>query len=273
MVKVSYYPGCTLKNKAKELDKYAVRCAEILGVEMEEIENWQCCGGVFCDSSDEVATKLSAVRALACAARRKTPLVTVCTACHNVIKRTLHALRYDAVFSERVRNYLGDEAKGAEDAEVYHYLELLRDVVGFETLKGKVVNELKGKRVAAYYGCLFLRPGSVMQTDDAEDPRIMESFIKSLGAEPVIYPMRNECCGAYTFFEEKEAALKKGAAVLKSAENFGADLIAAACPLCRYNLESSSKSLPGGAEKNLPVVYFTELLAEALGVKEARYGM
>ena len=104
-MKVSYFPGCTLRNKAKDLDFYARECAKILGVELCEIENWQCCGGVFVTARDEIATKLSSVHALAEAREAGRPLVTVCSACHNVIKQTNYALQNDAEFANKVHNY------------------------------------------------------------------------------------------------------------------------------------------------------------------------
>ena len=100
-MKASYFPGCTLKNKAKDLDLYARKCAEVLGVELEEIENWQCCGGVFTTSKDEVATKLSSVRILKAAAEKEQALVTVCSACHNVVKQTNSAMQNDAAFAAK----------------------------------------------------------------------------------------------------------------------------------------------------------------------------
>ena len=258
-MKVSYFPGCTLKTKAKDLDEYARRSCEALGITLEEIEDWQCCGGVFTTAKDEVATKLSSVRALKEAAAKDQPLVTVCSACHNVIKQTNHAMQTDAEFAAKVNNYMADGAYNGE-AQVYHYLELLRDVVGFDTLKEKVVNALKGKKIAAYYGCLLLRPSGVMRMDDPENPTIMEDFIRAIGAEPVVYAMRNECCGGYIAMESPALAKKNSNAVVENAKAQGAEMIITACPLCRYNL------IKNGAD--IPVVYFTELLAEALGVKE-----
>ena len=101
-MKVSYFPGCTLKNKAKDLDLYAYKSAEALGVTLEEIENWQCCGGVFTTAKNEVATKLSSVRALKEAYEKEQPLVTVCSACHNVIKQTNHIMQTDVEFADKV---------------------------------------------------------------------------------------------------------------------------------------------------------------------------
>ena len=259
-MKVSYFPGCTLKNKAKDLDLYAYKSAEALGVTLEEIENWQCCGGVFTTAKNEVATKLSSVRALMEASAKEQPLVTVCSACHNVIKQTNHAMQNDKEFSDKVNRYMQNDGSYNGEAEVYHYLEMLRDLVGFDTLRDKVVNSLKGKKIAAYYGCLLLRPNSVMKMDDPENPSIMEDFIKALGAEPVIYAKRNECCGGYVSVESPELAKKSSNSVVANAKAQGAEMIITACPLCKYNL------VKNGAD--IPVVYFTELLAEALGVKE-----
>lgn len=259
-MKVSYFPGCTLKNKAKDLDAYAYRSAEALGVTLEEIENWQCCGGVFTTANNEVATKLSSVRALKEASDKGQPLVTVCSACHNVIKQTNHAMQNDKAFADKVNRYMGEDGGYAGEAEVYHYLELLRDVVGFDKVKEKVVNSLKGKKIAAYYGCLLLRPNKVMRMDDPENPTIMEDFIRALGADAVVYARRNECCGGYISVESPESAKRNSNAIVENAKAAGAEMIITACPLCKYNL------VKNGAD--IPVVYFTELLAEALGVKE-----
>ena len=259
-MKVSYFPGCTLKTKAKDLDAYARKCAEVLGVTLEEIENWQCCGGVFSTSRDEVATKLSSVRALKAANDKEQPLVTVCSACHNVITQTNHQMQTDAEFADKVNRYMVPEAPYSGETVVYHYLEMLRDLVGFDKIKEKVVNPQTGKKIAAYYGCLLLRPNKVMQMDDPENPRIIEDFIRAIGAEPVIYASRNECCGGYVAMESPELAKKKSNAVTSNAAAAGAEMMVTACPLCRYNL------VKNGSE--IPVVYFTELLADALGVKE-----
>ena len=259
-MKLSYFPGCTLKNKAKDLDIYARRSAELLGVELEEIENWQCCGGMFTTSRDEVATKLSSVRALKDAQAKGQALVSVCSACHNVIKQTNHAMQTDKEFADKVNRYMAEESDYNGETEVLHYLEMLRDKVGFDTLKEKVVNPLKGKKIGAYYGCLLLRPGTVMGMDDPENPTIMEELIKALGATPVVYANRNECCGGYIAVESPELAKKRSNAVVENAKSQGAEMIITACPLCKYNL------IKNGAD--IPVVYFTELLAEALGIKE-----
>lgn len=260
-MKYSYYPGCTLRTKAKDLDEYARASAAALGFELEEIEDWQCCGGVYPLGTDEIATKLSSVRALNQAKEKGQDLVTICSACHHVIKRVNDDMKNVEDIRTRANNYMQLEAPYEGETTVLHYLEVLRDRVGFDKLKEKVVNPLTGKKIGAYYGCLLLRPGKIMAFDDPENPRIMEDFIRALGAEPVIYPYRNECCGGYISLKEKEMSQNMCEKIKESAAGFGADMLITACPLCKYNLNKNSGN-------KMPVYYFTELLAEALGVKE-----
>ena len=256
----SYYPGCTLKTKAKDLDEYGRKAAEALGVTLEELPDWQCCGAVYPMATDEIATKLSAVRALASAKEKGQPLVTLCSACHHVIKRVNKDMKTNDDIITRVNNYLKLDEKYNGETEVIHYLEMLRDKIGFDELKKKVVNPLKGRKIAAYCGCMLLRPSKDMQFDNPENPTIMEDFIRAIGAEPVVYAFRNECCGGYMTMNDKNLACKMANKVVESAKIKGAEEIITACPLCLYNLKENS-------EGNMPIYYFTELLAEALGVK------
>ena len=260
-MKYSYYPGCTLRTKAKDLDAYARASAKALGFELEEIENWQCCGGVYPLGSDEIATKLSSVRALNEAKEKGQDLVTLCSACHHVIKRVNDDMRNVEDIRTRANNYMQLDEPYAGETNVLHYLEVLRDRVGFDELKKKVVNPLKGRKIGAYYGCLLLRPSTVLAFDDPENPQIIEDFIRALGAEPDVYPYRNECCGGYISLKEKEMSGCMSCNIVDSAAGAGAEMLITACPLCMYNLNKSGSG-------KIPVYYFTELLAEALGVKE-----
>lgn len=260
-MKYSYFPGCTLRTKARDLDAYARVSARALGFELEEIDNWQCCGGVYPLGSDEIATKLSSVRALNEAKEKGQDLVTLCSACHHVIKRVNDDMKNVEDIRTRANNYMKLEEPYAGETEVLHFLEVLRDRVGFDELKKKVVSPLKGKKIGAYYGCLLLRPGKIMAFDNPENPTIIEDFIRAIGATPVVYPYRNECCGGYISLKEKDMSKNMCNNIMDSAAGFGAEMLITACPLCLYNLNKSGNG-------KLPVHYFTELLAEALGVKE-----
>ena len=259
-MKICYYPGCTLKTKAKDLDKYARLSAAALGVEMEEIENWQCCGAVYPMARDEIATKLSAVRALDFAKSHGGKLLTLCSACHNVIKRVNDDMKNDENIRLKVNNYLSPDVNYGGETEVVHYLEMLKNIVGFDKIKEKVVKPLN-RKIGAYYGCLLLRPSNVLAFDNPENPTIIEDFIKAIGGTPVSYPFRNECCGAYVSLKNSDLPKERSRKVLISAKEKGAEEVVTACPLCLYNLQVNGDGI-------LPVTYFTELLAEALGVKE-----
>ena len=253
----SYYPGCTLKDRAKRLDLCARASAEALGIELRELPDWQCCGAVYPQASDEIASRLSAVRALMNAEDGK--LVTMCSACHHVLKRTNYDWNNDENFRTKAQNYLKAQYDGS--TKVMHFLEVLRDEIGFDELAKKVVKPLTGRKIGAFYGCMVLRPGKALAFDDPENPKIIEDFIRALGAEPVKYAYRNECCGAYVALEDKSAANKQVDRALHSAVASGAQELVTACPLCRYNLVENA------VNEQLPVKYFTELLAEALGLE------
>ena len=260
----AYFPGCTLKNKALDLDKYARSSAEVLGFSLDEIPEWQCCGGEYPLAKDEIATKLSSVRALSDAHKDGKDLVTLCSACYNVIKQVNYDMQTDENVILKVNNYLSqDNISYHGETKVIHYLEILRDVVGWDNVKAAVKNPFKGKKIGAYYGCLLLRPGNILEFDDPENPQILEDFIKAIGATPVIYAQRNECCGAYTALEDDSIPQNRAKKIFSNAKDQGADFLVTSCPLCRYNL------LKHKADSNLDVIYFTELLAQALGVKEA----
>ena len=257
----SYFPGCTLKTKGKDLDIWGKASSDALGFRLEELPDWQCCGAVYPMAKDEIATRLSSVRALNAAGEQGRELVTLCSACHHVIKRVNNDLKTDGVIRDRVNRYLKLDIPYEGQTNVLHYLEVLRDRIGFAELSKKVVNPLKGRKIGAYYGCLLLRPGKEMGFDDPENPTIIEDFIRAIGADPVVYARRNECCGGYCTLENKAFAAKQVDKIMENAKAQGAQMLITACPLCMHNLKEN-------ASDGLPVYYFTELLAEALGVKE-----
>ena len=256
----SYYPGCTLKTKGKALDISARACAEALGFTLDELQDWQCCGAVYPQATDEIATRLSAVRALIAAGEENRELVTLCSACHHVIKRVNGDMQNNNDIRNKVNRYLKTEVPYEGQTNVLHYLEVLRDRIGFDKIAAAVKNPLTGRKIGAYYGCMLLRPGKEMQMDDPENPTILEDFIRAIGAEPVYYAQRNECCGGYQTLENKPQAQNRATAVVDNAATCGAEMLITACPLCLYNLAQN-------AQNPLPVVYFTELLAQALGLE------
>jgi len=259
-----YFPGCTLKDKAASvMEKTALLAAAELELPLEEIDEWQCCGAVYPLTDDELITLVSPARTLFTAKDR--PVVTLCSACHHVLKRTRERLAADKDARDKISSYLEEEYPG--QTPVVHYLELLRDELGWDALKKRVKDPLKGRRLAAYYGCMLLRPAKEMSFDNPERPRIMEDFLQALGAEVITFPFRNKCCGAYLAVTEKQVMEDTSNNIVNMALEYGAEELTTACPLCRYNLEQTAAV----KEKKIKISFFSEPLAEALNleVKEA----
>lgn len=266
----TYFPGCTLHSQARNFDESARAGAAALGVQLEEPSSWQCCGAVFPLVTDNVMPLASPFRTLLRASQKGDDgLVTLCSGCYNVFKRTNYLVRTNPEKRDKLINFV-DEGFYAGETPVVHLLEVLRDKIGFAQLKDKVQKKLDGLRVAPYYGCLLLRPKEEVAFDDLEAPQIMENFTAALGADPVSYPYKTECCGAYVSVAAPERALKAIKAILSSAQKNQADCLVVSCPLCQYNLDEKQQEIMAEDQgfKPIPVLYFTQLLALALGLAE-----
>lgn len=261
-MKFSYYPGCTMYEQAKNFEKSTLESARSLGLELEEMEDWQCCGAVYPLVTDNLFPLVSAARNLATAEKAGHDMVTLCSACHQVHKRTQHLARSDQESREKLETFMEEKLPGK--IQVRHFIEVLRDQVGFDRLAEKAGDRLSGLRVAPYYGCLLLRPEDEMQFDDPEAPRIMSHLISSVGAEPVEFPQQIECCGAYLSLNRTDLARRRVERIVAGARDRGAQVLMVSCPLCQYNLDYLQPEDP----ESLPVLYFTQILALGLGLDE-----
>lgn len=269
-MKYAYYPGCTLSTKAKNLDNSARKATASLGVELVELPRWNCCGAAFPLVIDNLMPLLAPARILADAEKEGEKLVTICSFCYNVLKRTDALLREDVEKREKINRFLEDEQKQYTGrTKVVHLLELLRDDVGFENIKDKLKKDLANLRVTSYYGCQLLRPVEELQFDDPENPHIMEEFLKSLGGEVINTPYKTECCGSYLSLSSEDVAIDCSYRILTSAVKNGAEAVSVSCPLCYFNLDQNQKKMEekiSGFNK-IPVFYFTQLLSIALNIE------
>jgi len=268
-MKYTYYPGCTLSTKAKNLDNSARKTATFLGIELKELSQWTCCGTVFPLITDNLMPLIAPARILANAEKQGNKLVTICAFCYNVLKRTNVTLKKDRQKKEKISQFLKDEGKEfSGKIQVIHLLELLRDGEGFENIKNKVKKELSSLKIAPYYGCQLLRPAQELQLDDPENPQIMESFLKSISCEVIDTPYKTECCGSYLSVSSEDAALDCSYRILASAIKNGAEAISVSCPLCYFNLDQNQKKIKEKISGfiEIPIFYFTELLSIALGI-------
>jgi len=270
-MKIPYYPGCTLKTKAKNLEDSAIAAAKVLDIEMEELPRWNCCGTVYSLAADDLIHQVGSIRNLIRAKEQgSNRLVTLCSMCYNTLKRANEFFLEDEGKRERLKMYLDDEIPYDGDVRVVHLLEILRDEVGIDKIKAAVKKPLTGLKVAPYYGCMLLRPASI-GIDDVERPVVMEEILEALGAEIIDDPYKTECCGAYQTVNRKDVVVTCVHSILTSAQSNGAEVIALSCPLCDFNLDYRQKDIKQvyNGFHNIPVLYFTQLMAIAFGLDES----
>ncbi len=266
-----FYPGCSLESTAKDYALSTNAVAAALGIDLPELAGWTCCGSTAAHQTDALLA-LALPAANLAAASGKTVAVA-CAACYSRLKLANHEIAGDAESRRQVADALGADYDGS--TPVKHVLEILRDDVGFAAIADKVKKPLVGLRVAAYYGCLLVRPPSIMRFDDAENPTVIDKLMTTAGAETVDWPAKTDCCGASFSITKTEIVLRLSRAVLTAAREAGADCIVTACPLCQFNLDMRQSDIEKKSNERfgLPVFYFTQLLGLALGLPAQRLGL
>jgi heterodisulfide reductase subunit B len=268
MMSLAYYPGCTLKTKARNLEEPAIASMEVLGVKLEEISRWNCCGAVYSLADDDLIHQVAPVRNLIRVKEQgKNGVVTLCSFCLNTLKRANLLMKEDAEKRNTLNSFMDEEIDYSGEVKVVHLLEVLRDEIGWEALTQKVKLPLRELKIAPYYGCTLLRPREVA-IDSVENPTILHEFLKALGATPVDFPYATRCCGSYQIVSNPDDISEYAWDISSSALSRGAEALVLTCPLCDYNLGQGQKELmkKHNEFKGMPLFYFTQLLALALGL-------
>ena len=274
MMKLLYYPGCTLKTSAKNLEESAFAIMNAFGHELVEMEDWNCCGVVASLSQDDLMKHLAPLRNLIHVEDQgEKKVITLCDMCCNTLKQTNLRVKENPDDLETLNLFMDRENDYKKTVEVIHFLEFLRDEIGFNNIKKKVKNPLKDMKIMPYYGCMMLRPREVA-IDDAEEPTILTDLMNALGAEVVDNPFKIECCGSYHTIEEKELVSRRAHRITNFAIERDADAMVLSCPLCRFNLDTRGKEAEKMFEgyKQIPTYYYTQLIACALGLDPIVYG-
>lgn len=273
-MKYSYFPGCSLKGTGRAYEESLLPVMKHLGIELDELDDWNCCGATAYMAVDEVRACVLAARNLALAEQKgKAHLMAPCSACYLVLNKTQHYMHEYPVMKEKVVKALATaNLKCRDDLPVRHPLDILINDVGLEAIKQKVSKPLKGLKVAAYYGCQIVRPYSTF--DDQTNPVTMDRLMEALGATVVRYPLKTKCCGGSLTGTVPEAGLRLSYILLKEAIKRGADVIATVCPLCQFNLDSYHDKIEAKWEPvPIPTVYFTQLMGLAFGLPEKELGL
>ena len=265
---LAYYPGCTLKTKAKNLEDPAIASMAALGLELEEIPRWNCCGAVYSLADDDLIHQVAPVRNLIRVKEQgKNEVVTLCSFCLNTLKRANLLLKDNAEKRNTLNSFMDEEIDYNGEVKVTHLLEVLRDKIGWETLSKEVKLPLRGLKIAPYYGCALLRPREVA-IDNVENPTILHELLKVLAATPVDFPYATSCCGSYQIVSNPDDVSAYAWNILSSALSCGAEALVLTCPLCDFNLGQRQEDLKKKHPefKGMPLFYFTQLLALSLGL-------
>jgi len=274
MKKYAYFPGCSLEKMAQSYHMSAMETTRKLDIELQELDDWNCCGATAYFHVDEILAYTLTARNLAMAEKAGLDLVAPCSACYKNSYFTNKNLKQDPDLADHINYALEeDNLSFSGSIAVHHLMEVYVHDVGLEEIKAKVSHPLKGLRVAPYYGCQIMRPRK--DHEDIESPQFFEDLLSAVGAEPIDYPGRLRCCGGSLILTSRDAALNMVYILLQSAVDRGATVIATACPLCQVNLECYQQQVNQeyGTNFSVPVLYFTQLVGLAFGVPPKRLGI
>jgi heterodisulfide reductase subunit B len=277
MKRYAYYPGCALETMGASYHLSAVETALKLGVELQEMDDWNCCGATPYSHIDVLLAETLCARNLAIAEKQGLDLVAPCSGCYRNMYFANAALKKDADLAEHMNFALEeDDLHYSCTIGVHHLIQVFAEHVGLDAIKEQVSHPLKGLRVAPLYGCHIVRPRKEGEgVEEVGGPTLFEDLIRAIGAEPIDYSHRLRCCGGSLIATNRKAALAMLRELLQSAVNAKADVIATACPLCQINLElyQGEVNREYDTEFAIPVMYFTQLMGLAMGVRPKRLGI
>ncbi len=263
-MKYLYYPGCSQKSSAIPYDKSLLAICSRLGIELVELDNWNCCGATIAISINKLLSSFLAARNLALAKPSNLPLVTPCPSCYISLKRIIQIIKENDLLSGKINELLATENLTINtDIDIYNTLEFLVNVVGLDNIREKVINHLTGIKIAPYYGCQIVSP--YVSGDNNSDPQNLEKLINALGAQPVEFHFRTQCCGGSLMFTRKEQANKLSRMILQSIQNKEADFIVTPCGLCQLNLTMVQEMSRSYLAKrtSIPVLNIAQLIGLA----------
>ena len=257
-MKFSYFPGCTGHSTSMEYGLSTQAVFKTLGVELVEIDDWNCCGAAATHSINHLLSLCLPARNISKAQSSQAgSLVVPCAGCFNMLKRAEHALKNDEAKRKEIEETVGFTYQPS--LEILALMDVMLNRIGLEKVQEKLKRPLKGLKAACYYGCALVRHPKVTQLDDPENPQYLDRLIKSLGAEPVEWSYKIDCCGADLALTYGDIVKKLVGKIVAMAKEAGAQCIVTSCGLCQANLEMRQ-------EIGLPIFYFTELMGVAFDI-------
>jgi len=259
--KYSYFPGCTSHSTAVEYDLSTKAVLKALGVELVEIEDWNCCGAAAVHSTNKLLSLCLPARNIAMAQKNDLELVVPCAGCFNMLKRSERVLKTDPDARREIESIVDFTYR--EDLKIRALIDIVVNGISFDRIEERVQKPLTGIKVACYYGCALVRHPKVTQLDEPENPQYLDTLMAALGATPVDWSFKTDCCGADLALTHGDVVVKLVNKVVGMAHEAGAQCLVCSCGLCQMNLEMRQDINTLG----LPVFYFTELMGVAFGLK------
>lgn len=272
-MKFAYYPGCSSTGTSADYEKSTQAVCRALGVQLEEIPGWNCCGSTPAHAVDTELSAALCARNLDIAARLGAEkLLTPCPSCLSNLRHAAHRME-DPAFRSRV-NELLDEPCAETFPQTYSVMQALGDVFDTDLIAQRAGQKLKGLKLAPYYGCLMSRPAEIMRFGDPENPTLMENLLTACGADVLDFPLKTDCCGASHGIPERSVTARLSGRILQMAQTMNADALVVACPLCQMNLDLRQRQAAkaAGTEFNIPVLYFTQVMGLAFGLPPRELG-
>ena len=272
-MKYAFFPGCSLESTAWDFNRSTRAVFAALGIELEDIPGWVCCGSTPAHASNASLSIALPVFNLQRAQELRSPVLAACASCYARLRTANYQVCNDPKQRQLAERITAEPYDGS--VVVYHVLDALVNQMGLDAIRAAVRRPLAGLRVACYYGCLLTRPPEVVAFDDVEHPMAMDNLLAALGAEPVDWPYKTECCGASLSMTKSSVVSRLSHRLLDMARQAGAQCIAVACPLCQVNLDlrQADARKTHGELPETPALYITQLLGLALGLGSKELGL
>jgi heterodisulfide reductase subunit B len=266
-MQIAYYPGCTLHASSAFYDNQCKTVLEQLGLELKEIEDWNCCGATSASKTDDFLAVALPARNLGIAdASGLLEMLIPCSSCYSRTLVSQKILCEDPELKNKINTELSKKFEGK--IRISSILDILVPRANSGVIAEKLAKNLKGLKPACYYGCLLTRfPRDMQISDNVENPQGMETVCKSLRAEPVDWSYKTDCCGASAAINDADTSLLLMSRIIKDALARGANCFVTTCPMCQMNIDAYQDQVSEsyGIQERLPVFFITELLGLAMG--------
>ena len=272
-MKYAYYPGCSAESTARDLHESSLAVARALGLELDEIKGWSCCGATAAHQTDRMLAASLPAANLLLVRDMGLDMVVNCAACYNRTKTANYEISSSPTIRQQVSEALGRDYDGS--VKVRHFVEVLLEDVGIARLRKSFKRSLNALKVACYYGCYLVRPHEVTQFDNPENPVFLDRLVTAMGGESVDWPSKVECCGGGLNLTRTDVVIKLSSPIIEMALASGADCIAVACPMCQTSLDLRQEEIErqSGRHFGIPILYITQLLGICLGIQEKELGL